>query len=248
MKRFTIGLVLSLLLVMGGQAFAQTRSYMCLGASLPMGNFGKGNADTWSLINANQDNRNGGASIGANVGLNWNFGIGVPGLSVMFSIDGFYNGLNSNLKDYYEAKEITMKNDPLVHKYDLSLPNYINVPVMAGLSQIFYLTPSFGIYLNAGIGGNARFLTWYHEAINYVDAETAAPRWVLEYKTAFSLAYQVGLGIEVAKGFTVNASFYDLGASAVVAERTQPEGGTDIYKNEKGVRPQMLLVRIGFRF
>lgn len=246
MKKTFRLLALVIMLVMSGQAIAQMNGTMFLSAAFPVGNYGKGENNAWSLTANNLDSRYAGASIGANVGLKWNFGIGVPGLSVMLSADGFFNGLNNDLKEYFDEREIDMKNNQLIKSYTLNRPRYINVPVMVGLHQIFYLTSSFGIYIEAGLGGNARFITNYEETV--VDALNISTSTIYDYKTAFSFAYQVGTGFEVSKNFVIGASFYDLGASKVVAERTRPILGTDTYKNEKGVRPMMMLVRIGFKF
>ena len=249
MKKIATVFVLTLLMVWGGQAMAQTNGTMFMSAAFPLGSYAKGditNNGDWALINANVATRDAGAGIGANVGLKWNFGVGVPGLSVMLSADGFFNGLNSDLKEYFDAREIDMKNNALVSNYSLTRPKYFNVPVMVGINHIVYLSPSFGMYFEGALGANARFITNYDETIKYVGNVTSET--IYDYKTAFSFAYQFGTGFEVAKNFVIGVSFYDLGASKVSAVRTQPILGTDSYKNEKGVRPMMILARIGFKF
>ena len=249
MKKFATMFVLSLLMVWGGQAMAQTKGYLSLSAAFPMGKYAKGDINEWALTNASLDSRYAGASIGANVGLKMCFGVGVPGLSVMLSADGFFNGLNNNLKEHFDQHEIDLKNNPLISSFTVNRPRYFNVPIMAGLNHIVYFSPSgsFGMYFEAAVGANARFITDNYESIKYA-ANVATTTTNYDYKTAFSFAYQVGIGFEAAKSFVFGVSFYDLGASKVTAERTLPIVGTDIYKNEKGVRPQMLLARIGFKF
>ena len=244
MKRVIRIFTLSALMIMCGQVMAQTHGYMNLGATFPMGNFGKGLSAEWALTN--ETNVNGGASMGFNAGIKWDFGVGVRGLNVMFSVDGFYNGLNNDLKEYFDKASVDIKNDPLVKDYVLTRPRYINLPVMVGMNFIVYTTPSLGIFFEAAAGGNCRWITNYEETIRYVGDVITETTY--DYKPAFSFAYQVGAGIEVAKNFTIGASFYDLGASKILAERTRPIVGTDVFNNVKGVRPQMLLARIGFRF
>ena len=95
--------------------------------------------------------------------------------------------------------------------------------------------------------GNCRWITNYEETIRYI-GDVVTSTTMLDYKTALSFAYQVGVGFEVAKNFNIGVSFYDLGSSKIIAERTLPIVGTDVYTNVYGVRPQMLLARIGFRF
>ncbi len=245
MKKIVKVFALAALMIIGGQTMAQTHGYMSLGASFPMGNFGKGAAESWALTN--ESSFYGGAGIGFNAGLKWDFGVGVKGLNVMFSVDGFYNGLNNELKEHFDKKAVDIKNDPLVKDYSMTRPRYINLPVMAGIHYILYTTPSFGIYLEAGAGGNCRWITNYEETIRYI-GDVVTSTTMLDYKTALSFAYQVGVGFEVAKNFNIGVSFYDLGSSKIIAERTLPIVGTDVYTNVYGVRPQMLLARIGFRF
>jgi hypothetical protein len=118
---------------------------------------------------------------------------------------------------------------------------------MVGINYVLRLSPAFGIYFEAGAGANARFITSYYEAIRYVAADaTAVTNYA--YKTAFSFAYQAGLGFEIANNFLIGVSFYDLGTSKVIAERTRPVHGTDMFRNESGVAPRMVLARIGFKF
>ena len=250
MKKIATVFVLTLLMVWGGHSMAQTNGTMFMSAAFPVGSYAKGaisnsNVD-WALTNENVDTRYAGAGIGANVGLKWNFGVGVPGLSVMLSADGFFNGLNTDLKEYFDELEIDMKNNALVNSYSLTRPKYFNVPVMVGINHIVYVTPSFGVYFEGALGANARIITNYDETIKYIGDVTT--KTIYDYKTAFTFAYQFGTGFEVAKNFVIGASFYDLGAKKVIAERTRPILGTDTYKNEKGVRPMMMLVRIGFKF
>ena len=249
MKKFTTLIVFSLLMILGEQALAQGKSAMFLGASFPMGNYGMGDIDHWVLTHSSEDTYNAAASVGFNVGLKFNFGVGLSGLSVMLSVDGFLNGLNNNMKQYFEDRNIELKNNPDVSSFSIDRPRYFNVPVMVGLNYVFNISPLFGIYVEGGAGANARFITSYYEAIRYVGADkTTVMNY--DYKSAFSFAYQVGAGFEISKALLIGASFYDLGASMVTAERTLPDQGkgTDLYRNEKGLRPRMILVRIGFRF
>ena len=229
---------------------AQTTGALFLGAAFPLGSYAKGtmsdNANDWVLTNANIDNHHAGASIGGNVGLKVNFGLGVPGLSVMLSVDGFYNGLNNNLKEYFDDKVIEMKNNQLVNSYKLSRPKYINTPVMVGINHVIYLGSKFGLFFEGGIGCNARFITNYNETIKYVANVTTETTY--KYKPAFSFAYQLGTGFEINEKIIIGGSFYGLGASKVYAERKQPIVGTDSFKNAKGVRPNMFLLRLGFKF
>lgn len=245
---------LAVMLVMGGHAMAQTHGTMFLGASFPMKDYGKFDGfNEFSLTAANESYS--GAAIGFNAGLKWYYNVGVKGLGVMLSVDGFYNGPNSELKAAY--RESTMGNQLLggSFTYDAT-PKYINVPAMLGLNYLFRINPQLAVYVEAGAGGNFRFIT---------DMQTTGTLTTLgittktvttqNYDNAFTFAYQAGIGIEAAKNFVIGCSFYNLGAAQVNGEQKvktvigngTPETQTNYY--EMGtMTPIMVLGRIGFKF
>ena len=77
-----------------------------------------------------------------------------------------------------------------------------------------------------------------------------------KYDNAFSFAYQVGAGFEVAKNLVVGVSFYDLGKAQVKGDQIvktksiiNNETTTNNNYNTYGtIRPVMILGRIGFSF
>lgn len=249
MKKIKI-LVMSLLLVVGGQALAQTRGTMFLGASFPMSDFAEFDGfDEFSLTNVDADEA--GAGIGFNAGLKWYFNIGVKGLGVMLSLDGFYNGPTADLKDAYRNKEGYVGGQFIGTGLEYNAtPKYINVPVMLGMNYIYHFNPNLGVYVEAGAGGNLRFIT----NMEYV---TNTHLWIFEsntkvtnkYDSAFSFAYQVGGGIEVAKNLVIGCSFYDLGKADVKGERVVKKDSNSPYPETWGtIHPMMILARVGFRF
>jgi opacity protein-like surface antigen len=128
---------------------------------------------------------------------------------------------------------------------------------MKFLKSIYHFNPNFGLFVEAGAGGNLRIIT---------DMATVAKQDVVlvgetktsivnHYDKAFSFAWQAGIGFEVAKNLVVGCSFYDLGKGTVnmtenkkitIGENTttsQPD-----YKTLGTVHPVMVLGRIGFSF
>lgn len=239
-------IVLSLMLFVGGQMMAQTHGTMFLGASFPMGDFANVNGYYSTAIFGNGNQTLGGAGLGFNAGLKWDFGVGVPGLAVLFSVDGIYNGPSSAMKKLYKEHEDEL--DLLNNDVKQTTSKYINVSVMVGLRYTFYITPQFGIYAEGAAGGDARFIT-KHEmnyknllGIRCVDTE--------KFNTAFMFAWQAGLGLEVSKNFVLGCSYYDLGKADVTGTQTT-KIGSDSLTNEFGrgtLQSRMLLARIGFRF
>ena len=159
MKKLFAVLALAVTMIMGGQAMAQTRGALLLGASFPMSDFAEFDGfNEFALMHADEEDA--GAGIGFNVGFKWYFNVGVKGLGVMLSADGLYNGPSTALKDAYRESE-NHYDGTLVDgsfKYNAT-PKHINVPIMLGLNYIYHINPNFGIYVEAGLGGDMHFLT-----------------------------------------------------------------------------------------
>lgn len=245
MKKLSKVLALAVMLIMGGQAMAQTHGTMYLSAAFPMGDYAEVGNDLGSTGLWGGDNDTyAGAGIGFNAGLKWDFGVGVKGLSVVLSVDGIYNGPNEDMKDLYK-KEKNLLDAMGNSSIDITTPKYINVPAMLGLRYTFYLTPQFGIFAEGGVGGNARFITNYSK--RYTDLLGYKHNEVYSFNTAYSFAYQAGLGIEVSRNLVIGCSLYNLGAAPV--KSTYSIDNSDEVEFENGtIAPVMLLGRIGFRF
>ena len=233
-------IVLSLMLFVGGQMMGQTHGTMYLGASFPMGDYSKVNGLNSTAIFGDENETFGGAALGFNAGLKWDFGVGIKGLAVILSLDGFYNGPSADMKECY--KEVENVLDVLNNNIEQTTPKYINVPAMLGLRYTFYLTPQLGIYAEAGAGGNARFITDY--TLKYTDLLNVNHLNTTSFNTAYTFAYQAGLGMEVSKNLVIGCSIYNLGGAVVNGEGTEKAGDF-----ERGtLTPKMVLGRIGFRF
>ena len=242
LKVFTLAAIM----IMGGHAMAQTHGTMFLGASFPMNDFGDGDNFIETALGSNDND--GGAGIGFNAGLKWDYGVGFPGLSVMLSLDGLYNGPSADLKDDYKSMERDWES--LCDNVTVTSPKYINVPAMLGLRYCFYVNPQLGIYAEGGAGCNMRFITDFTQkgTSKVLKLKNSI---IYDYESAFSFAWQAGLGIEVSKNLVIGCSFYDLGKADVKGEVTRVVEGVSAptvdFENET-LHPMMILARIGFRF
>lgn len=257
MKKLVKVLAVAVLLIMGGQAMAQTRGAMFLSASFPVKDYAE--FDGWNdfaLTATDIDEFDAGAGVGFNVGLKWYFNVGVKGLGVLLSMDGFYNGPCADLKTAYRELETSYDGTLVDGSYTINAtPKYFNVPVMLGVNYIYHINPSFGVYVEAGAGANGRFITAMEtvtkSSILGVESQTTTKQ---AYDNAYSFAYQAGIGIEVAKNLVIGCSFYDLGGAQVKGEetiKTKSGGNIDTktnYNTMGTVRPVMVLGRIGFCF
>lgn len=243
MKKLSKVFALAVLLIIGGQAMAQTRGTMYLSAALPMGDYAEVNQLGSTAIWGGENDTYGGAGIGFNAGLKWDFGIGVRGVSVVLSVDGIYNGPNADMKDCY--KDLKETYSLLNSNITMTTPKYVNVPAMLGLRYTLYLNPQLGIFAEGGVGGNARFIT--DCTIKYTDLVGNKHNEVYEYNTALSFAYQAGLGIEVSRNLVIGCSLYNLGAAPVTGTYRVDNLGEVEFENGT-LEPVMVLGRIGFRF
>ena len=259
MKKLVKVFALAALMIMGGQAMAQTRGAMFLSGAFPLKDYADFDGfDDFALTSFDLDADDGGAGIGFNVGLKWYFNVGVKGLGVMLSVDGIYNGPNGDLKTAYRNAESQAGNQWVGGSFTYnSTPKYINVPAMLGLNYIYHFNPNLGIYVEAGAGGNLRFITAMETVgkgnIGNIESQVTTTQ---KYDNAFSFAYQVGAGFEVAKNLVVGVSFYDLGKAQVKGDQIvktksiiNNETTTNNNYNTYGtIRPVMIMGRIGFSF
>lgn len=257
MKKTIKLIALAVMLIMGGQAMAQTRGAMLISGAFPMSDFAEFDGfDDFALMQVDEEDA--GAGIGFSVGFKWYFNVGVKGLGVMLSADGIYNGPNANLKAAYREKE-NHYDGPFVDgsfTYNAT-PKHINVPVMLGLNYIYHVNPNFGIYAEAGLGGDMHFLTKMESVAqgSLLGVENKVTT-TQKYDMGFSFAYQAGIGIEVARNLVIGCSFYDLGKAQVKGDETivtKLAGSTNATTKENyntfgTVHPYMIMARIGFSF
>ena len=257
MKKIKTMVLLSLLLIVGGQMMGQTRAAMLIGASMPWKDFAE--FDGFNEFALSSENAvYGGAGVGFNVGLKWYFNVGVKGLDIMLSVDGLYNGPNETLKTAYRNKEGGFVNEYVEGSFIYnSTPKYLNVPAMLGVNYMYYFNPQFAVYFEAGAGGNLHLITKKETVGEMIISEVETKvRTIQDYDATFSFAYQAGLGIEVAKNLIIGCSYYNLGSAPVkgqeVIRRTiLSESTTKVESNYRTfgtVQPIMFLGRIGFRF
>lgn len=192
-------------------SFAQPSSFLHLGLNIPSGKFGS-NADN-CILYGNGDY--GGANMGINVGFKFVNRTKAEGLGFMFTVDGMYNKLKSNLKSedfvpYYipEIEGIAIN--------DVKNPKYFNLPVMAGLNYAFEFNRIWGFFVEAGAGIDARFITPCKiTAFDYSLEQKPDYTYTIRYTAKFNFAYQFGLGISIKNAITFGLSYFDLGSPMV---------------------------------
>ena len=125
------------------------------------------------------------------------------------------------------------------------------------LNYLYNINPQLGIYAEAGVGGNMRFITEMESVgtLNTFGIESSV-KTTQKYDNTFSFAFQAGLGFEIAKNLRIGCSIYNLGKGDVKGEETVKtttlndnisNTNTD-YRTFGSIQPIMVLGRVGFSF
>lgn len=246
MKKLTTLIIAAALMFAGSQLFAQTNVYLHLSGAIPTGDFADGDEDNWGLATNDTE---GGAGLGFNAGFKFNIATGANGLRVLISLDGIYNGLNSDLRDKFE--DLVDEGESIYKEFSIIKPNYINVPVMGGVNYTYDFNPKFGVFAEAGLGPDLHIVT---KMETYTETASRKTTSTLEYDPKISLAYQIGAGVELSKRITVGVSFYNLGAAKVKGKESYKEkytGGNTVSDSDKfslkRITPKMIMLRVGFK-
>lgn len=247
MNKITKMMVLAVLLFAGNQLFAQTNVYLNLGGAIPTGDFADGDETGFGLVS--EDFTEGGAGMGFTAGMKMKFNTGLKGLGVILSLDGIYNGLNSDVRDWFE--DIESGYDAEYNDVTLETPKYINVPLMVGANYTYGINEKLGIYGEAGLGTNFRYITNFNLEVK--DSGNKASI-TYEYDPTFTFAYQLGAGLEINDKMTVGINFYNLGGGKVSGKDKYKESYNGSSESEwerfklKRVTPTLVMIRLGFKF
>ena len=246
MKKFLSLIMLSALMFTGLQLSAQSQIYLNLSGAIPTGDFADGDYPDWGLI---YDDTEGGAGFGFNAGLKIKIATGVNGLWGMITLDGIYNGLNSDLREYFE--DHIDEYESSYSDYSLKTPKYINIPVMGGVNYTYNFNPKFGLFAEAGLGANLRVITTGEE---FQETSIKKDTYTKEYDPKVSFAFQLGGGIELSKRFTIGIDYYNLGTAKVKGKESHKvkntNGGSNSYSDKfslKRITPTIVMLRIGFK-
>lgn len=217
---FTIMMLLTAVFVCHGSMFAQSGTYLNLGVNFPLGDFGS-TADNCVLYGVGSQ---GGAITGINGGFKFVNNTKAEGLGFMFTIDGMYNSIQDKLRSERFVDYNTDQEGHIIEAIDgipttVKYPRYLNVPIMLGLNYSKSLTGSLGIFVDAGVGADARFIfpckiTAYDYTLDLKPDYTFTKR----YDAKFCFAFQLGAGVSVGKAVTFGLTFFNLGKALVQGE------------------------------
>ncbi len=253
-------LAVAMMAMLSGAAMAQTAFTLKLGGGFPMGDFADAKADydngalRWGLWDKHTD---GGAGLGFNLGAEWCIPVAsVNGLGVVVSLDAFYNGLNEDLTDFFADYKVDLENN--YDSWSLTLPNYLNFPVMVGAKYEYPLTSGISIYGAGAVGANLRIVTPFKRVLEgtVTGNITAEQTMTIKFDPAVSFAFRLAGGVTFAEKYSVELGYYALGAGKVKDEVKVVTEYSSTYQDDtnkdketlKSITPTLFTLRLGIKF
>lgn len=225
-----------------------------VGGAFPMGDFKEGSLknkfpNNWILYD--DDGRKGFAGTGFNIGWDALIPVSKNGLGIFLGMDYFRNGYNSAMKKFVKDNDEVEK-APRVSNF---------IPLMFGLRYLGNISNNFGIWGEAGIGPNIRMISkleveWKGTEYDYYgNSHSYEETLTTKYNTAVTFAFKIGVGVMIAKHFSIGLDYYGLGSAQVKATDTW-EYHSSYYGNEhdsntwkgKDLKCSNLVFRAGVKF
>ena len=267
MKTYTPFLLFALLLTAGGYRQAAAQLYVNIhgGMTQPQGYYADSRMSDheWMLAQGHQ--------LKAGAGRGWAAGLEISyampfhsNLEAVLSSEFMQSGVSRDVKDYYE--QVYALRYSQCSKYEMKLPRFRNVPVLAGVRYCYPLTTLFDLYGEALAGINIRMISdWTHAFADgnwtAVDGQEFAEYnnvKVCRYTPTTTFAFRLGVGILIKKMVSVGASFNMLGKGPLSWEQeeiTRYSVYGDIRENRNStqidyfnINPTLVMVSVGFRF
>lgn len=233
-------------------ATAQTKFSVHAGLTSPLGSFADSRATNGQMAWLNKTDR-AGAGMGFNFGLKMNFTIpSVKGLSVIATADFLYNGPNSDVKDWRDDAVDDELSNSRVEDYTITLPKYINVPIMIGANYEYGVTDAIKLWGEGALGFNIGMITKCSEHFEADDG--SEENFELSYKSNTSFAFQIGAGVMFSDRFSIGVHYYALGGQKVkgdISEEEIRDGYVDTEKESftfRSINPSMFVIRAGLHF
>mgnify|MGYP002673313960 CR=1 FL=1 len=266
MKKIVIAISILMMSISCGEIFAQKDGFsLHLSGVFPNGKFGEFdevNNDGEKRIGAlfNEQSKTGAAGTGFGLGFKYQFSIPqIENLRFLIGAEVMWNPLNSDAKDYIDEIIETQKAKNQTADYmdiNTTFPNYLNIPLMAGLNYSFGLTDKVKLYGEFGIGLNIRIATKFmleneergsiYDGYYYYDY-AGRSEVTFKYDNATSFAYQLGVGVLFDK-VSIGLHWYNLGSVKVKGEVTSWDWSESESFTFKELSTSMLTLKVGFHF
>lgn len=244
--------LVAVLAILGmNQLKAQTNFSFHAGLVSPLASFADSRASNGQIAWREKTGR-AGAGLGFEAGMKFRYDIpSIQGLGVIVTADLFYNGPNTDVKDYWQDRTDEMLDYSDVEDVEITLPKYINLPIMIGANYNHQLSNSVKVYGEGALGLNIGMLTNFRGQVIGDDFEEIIG---INYETNTSFAFQIGAGILFSDRFSLGVHYYALGNQKIKGKHSEEEiydGESHVYEdmlNLRSINPTMFVVKAGFHF
>ena len=278
MKKIFMAISILMISISCGEVFAQKDGFsLHLSGVFPNGKFGefdeKLGTDGFQRACAvfHNESETGAAKFGVGLGVKYQLSIpSVKNLRFLIDAEVMWNPLSADAKDYMdEILEAAKAENETANYMDINttFPNYLNIPLIAGLNYSFGLTEKVKLYGEFGVGLNIRIATkfmleneergsFWDEYYYYEYAGRSEITY--KYDNATSFAYQLGVGVLFDK-VSIGLHWYNLGSVKIKGKMEQITNVT-VYNDDsyydsnkesfkwKELSTSMLTLKIGFHF
>ena len=257
------------------QAQTQKSFNISIGGSFPLGKFASFTYDPATMVSDagwfDVDGECGAASSGLNVGFELLIPLKNERFSFTISADLNYNGikkeainfgqdlatyLTEGLKDEWRGQGYVVTSASGTLEKSLS---HFNVPLLAGLRYTLPLKDDISLFAEGGVGLNLRFISAFKTLcrinFNYRgSSQTLVCKNSFGYEMKPTLAFRLGVGINVTKRLSLSAYYYYLGTGDVIStigSEVSVAGSTQQLKQKSAngtITPMMAVVKLGFSF
>lgn len=259
MKRKIKRIALLIIVILGtNYVKAQTDFSIHLGGAFPLGSYAESQDTPNSLqdgdyvIAWNTKTNKAGAALGLNLGAKLRFNLPtIKGLGVIATTDFFFNPSNKEARDCCEDYWMILMENFNVKNYDISIPKYINIPIMLGLNYEYNIKDNVKIWGEGGVGLNIGIITDLTMKASEYDYEFLAE---INYDNQYTLGFQLGAGVLLSEQLSIGLHYYNLGSQRIegIMKYTSTsdygaEGDRAIVSFDR-INPNMLTLRLGYHF
>lgn len=259
MKRQIKRIALLIIVILGTNCVkAQTDFSIHLGGALPLGSYAESQDTPNSLQNGdyviawNTKTNKAGAALGLNFGAKLRFNLpAIKGLGIIATTDLFFNPSNKEARDFFEDYMMVTMENIGIRKYDISIPKYINIPIMLGLNYEYNIKDNVKIWGEGGVGLNIGIITDLTMEASEYDWRYLAE---INYDNQYTLGFQLGAGVLLSEQLSIGLHYYNLGSQRIegIMKYTSTsdygaEGDRAIVSFDR-INPNMLTLRLGYHF
>lgn len=194
MKKIKAIVLGAMLFAFSGASYAQLESSIYFNMLMPVGTFAKDakmtNVVEGEVMGLNEIGKDAVFGIGGTYRAGYVFDINVGLIQPFIEATFSWNRISSASREKYE-------------KYDARVPNYINIPVMLGISYSYPLSETLQPYGEFGVGYDMLFIgSEGKKGSNITD---------LRYTAGSALGWQIGGGVIIGKYFSAGISYFGYG-------------------------------------